>query len=83
MSNELVEFKGGVRGLALNLESDNVGVCVFGDVESIKEGDEVKRTGKIASVPVGDALSGRMVDALGNPIDGGPPSRPPRCAPSS
>ena len=73
MSNELVEFKGGVRGLALNLESDNVGVCVFGDVESIKEGDEVKRTGKIASVPVGDALSGRVVDALGNPIDGGAP----------
>ncbi len=73
MSNELVEFKGGIRGLALNLEADNVGVCIFGDVESIKEGDEVKRTGKIASVPVGDALSGRVVDALGNPIDGGPP----------
>jgi F-type H+-transporting ATPase subunit alpha len=73
MSNELVEFKGGVLGLALNLEADNVGVCVFGDVESVKEGDEVKRTGKIASVPVGDALSGRVVDALGNPIDGGPP----------
>ena len=73
MSNELVEFKNGIRGLALNLEADNVGVCIFGDVESIREGDEVKRTGKIASVPVGDALSGRVVDALGNPIDGGPP----------
>jgi len=73
MSNELVEFKGGVRGMALNLESDNVGVCVFGDVESVREGDEVKRTGQIASVPVGEALCGRIVDALGNPIDGGPP----------
>jgi F-type H+-transporting ATPase subunit alpha len=73
MSNELVEFKGGVRGMALNLESDNVGVCVFGDVESVREGDEVKRTGKIASVPVGEGLCGRVVDALGNPIDGGPP----------
>ena len=73
MSNELVEFKGGIRGLALNLEGDNVGVCVFGEVEAIKEGDEVRRTGQIASVPVGDALGGRVVDALGNPIDGGPP----------
>jgi F-type H+-transporting ATPase subunit alpha len=73
MSNELVEFKGGVRGMALNLEADNVGVCVFGEVESVREGDEVKRTGQIASVPVGEALCGRIVDALGNPIDGGPP----------
>ena len=73
MANELVEFAGGIRGLALNLETDNVGVCVFGDVEGIKEGDEVRRTGQIASVPVGDALAGRIVDALGNAIDGGPP----------
>ncbi|HMP75816.1 MAG TPA: F0F1 ATP synthase subunit alpha [Kiritimatiellia bacterium] len=73
MANELVEFSSGIRGMALNLETDNVGVCVFGDVESIKEGDEVRRTGKIASVPVGDALAGRIVDALGNAIDGGPP----------
>ncbi len=73
MANELVEFKSGVRGMALNLETDNVGVCIFGDVETVKEGDEVTRTGKIASVPVGEALAGRVVDALGNPIDGGPP----------
>jgi F-type H+-transporting ATPase subunit alpha len=73
MSNELVEFADGVRGMALNLESDNVGVCVFGDVESVREGDTVRRTGKIASVPVGDALAGRVVDALGNAIDGNAP----------
>ncbi len=73
MANELVEFAGGIRGLALNLETDNVGVCVFGDVEAIKEGDEVRRTGQIASVPVGDVLAGRIVDALGVAIDGGPP----------
>ncbi len=73
MANELVEFKNGIRGLALNLETDNVGVCVFGDVESVREGDEVRRTGQIASVPVGDALAGRIVDALGTAIDGGPP----------
>jgi F0F1-type ATP synthase alpha subunit len=81
MSNELVEFKGGVRGMALNLEADNVGVCVFGDVESIREGDEVKRTGNIASVPVGEALCGRVVDALGNPIDGGAPIQAAKHAP--
>ncbi len=73
MSNELVEFPGGIRGLALNLEADNVGVCIFGDAETVKEGDEVRRTGTIASVPVGDALAGRVVDALGNAIDGGAP----------
>lgn len=73
MAGELVEFQSGVRGMALNLETDNVGICIFGDVESVKEGDEVRRTGKIASVPVGDALSGRIVDALGVAIDGGPP----------
>ena len=59
MANELVEFKSGVRGMALNLETDNVGVCIFGDVETVKEGDEVKRTGSIASVPVGEALADR------------------------
>lgn len=73
MANELVEFTGGIRGMALNLETDNVGVCIFGDVEHVKEGDEVRRTGQIASVPVGDSLAGRIVDALGNAIDGGPP----------
>ncbi|HEY8241498.1 MAG TPA: HAS-barrel domain-containing protein, partial [Kiritimatiellia bacterium] len=65
MANELVEFSSGVKGMALNLESDNVGVCVFGEATDVKEGDEVKRTSKIASVPVGEALVGRVVDALG------------------
>ncbi len=70
MAMELLEFPGGVMGVALNLEQDNVGVAVMGDVEGIKEGDLVKRTGKIAQVPVGEPLLGRVVDALGNPIDG-------------
>ena len=74
MSGEIVEFGNGVKGMALNLESDNVGVAIFGQDSSIKEGDEVKRTGKIASVPVGDALLGRIVDALGQTIDGKPPA---------
>ena len=69
-AGELVEFKGGVRGLAFNLESDNVGIIIMGESNDIKEGDTVKRTGKIAEVPVGEALLGRVVDALGNPIDG-------------
>ena len=68
--NEMVEFESGVRGMALNLEEDNVGVVIFGSDESIKEGDTVRRTDKIVSVPVGKALLGRVVDALGNPIDG-------------
>ena len=68
--NELVEFEGGVKGMALNLEEDNVGVVIFGSDESIKEGDTVKRTDKIVSVPVGKKLLGRVVDALGEPIDG-------------
>ena len=72
MSGELVEFSNGIKGIALNLEEDNVGVAVFGKDTDIKEGDEVKRTGKIASVPVGEMLSGRIVDALGVPIDGKP-----------
>ncbi|MGH6934327.1 MAG: F0F1 ATP synthase subunit alpha [Dongiaceae bacterium] len=69
-AGEMVEFPGGVRGMALNLESDNVGVVIFGDDRDIKEGDIVKRTGTIVDVPVGRGLLGRVVDALGNPIDG-------------
>lgn len=67
---ELVEFSNGTKGIALNLEEDNVGIVVMGDTTGIVEGDTVKRTGQIAQVPVGDALVGRVVDALGNPIDG-------------
>jgi F-type H+-transporting ATPase subunit alpha len=70
MAGELLEFPYGVRGLALNLEEDKVGTVLFGDFQKIKEGDEVKRTRRIMSVPVGDAMIGRVVDALGNPIDG-------------
>ncbi len=69
-AGEMVEFDGGVRGMALNLESDNVGIVIFGDDRSIREGDVVKRTGDIVDVPVGKALLGRVVDALGNPLDG-------------
>ena len=69
-AGEMVEFPGGVRGMALNLENDNVGVVIFGDDRDIKEGDTVKRTGAIVDVPVGRGLLGRVVDALGNPIDG-------------
>ena len=69
-AGELVEFPGGIRGMALNLEVDNVGVVVFGDDRDIKEGDTVKRTGAIVDAPVGPELLGRVVDALGNPIDG-------------
>jgi F-type H+/Na+-transporting ATPase subunit alpha len=69
MAGELLEFPHDVRGLALNLEEDKVGAVLFGDFQTIKEGDLVKRTGRIMEVPVGDALVGRVVDALGNPID--------------
>ncbi|MEP3232504.1 MAG: F0F1 ATP synthase subunit alpha [Hyphomicrobiales bacterium] len=69
-AGEMVEFPGGIRGMALNLESDNVGVVIFGSDRDIKEGDTVKRTGAIVDVPVGRGLLGRVVDALGNPIDG-------------
>ena len=69
-AGEMVEFPGGIRGMALNLETDNVGVVIFGDDRSIKEGDLVKRTGAIVDVPVGRGLLGRVVDGLGNPIDG-------------
>ena len=66
----MVEFPGGIKGMALNLETDNVGVVIFGDDRTIKEGDTVKRTGAIVDVPVGKGLLGRVVDPLGNPIDG-------------
>jgi len=69
-AGEMVEFPGGIRGMALNLEADNVGVVIFGPDRGIKEGDTVKRTNSIVDVPVGKALLGRVVDALGNPIDG-------------
>ncbi len=69
-AGEMVEFPGNIRGMALNLEADNVGVVIFGDDRSIKEGDTVKRTGSIVEVPVGKGLLGRVVDGLGNPIDG-------------
>ncbi|MEO6418290.1 MAG: F0F1 ATP synthase subunit alpha [Polyangiaceae bacterium] len=70
MAGELLEFPGGLMGLVLNLESDNVGAALFGDVAGIKEGAVVKRTGRIMEVPVGEALIGRVVNALGLPIDG-------------
>jgi len=69
-AGEMVEFPGGIRGMALNLEVDNVGVVIFGSDRDIKEGDTVKRTKAIVDVPVGEALLGRVVDGLGNPIDG-------------
>ena len=69
-AGEMVEFPGGVRGMALNLETDNVGVVIFGSDQNIREGDTVKRTGAIVEVPVGKELLGRVVDGLGNPIDG-------------
>ncbi len=69
-AGEMVEFANGIRGMALNLEVDNVGVVIFGEDRAIKEGDVVKRTGAIVEVPVGKGLLGRVVDALGNPIDG-------------
>jgi F-type H+/Na+-transporting ATPase subunit alpha len=69
-AGEMVEFPGGIRGMALNLEVDNVGIVIFGSDQDIKEGDVVKRTKSIVDVPAGDALLGRVVDGLGNPIDG-------------
>ena len=69
-AGEMVEFPGGIKGMALNLEVDNVGIVIFGDDRNIKEGDTVKRTGAIVEVPVGKGLLGRVVDGLGNPIDG-------------
>ena len=72
-AGEMVEFPGGIRGMALNLETDNVGIVIFGDDRGIKEGDTVKRTGSIVDVPVGKGILGRVMDALGNPIDGAGP----------
>ena len=69
-AGEMVEFPGGIKGMALNLETDNVGVVIFGSDRDIKEGDTVKRTGAIVETPVGRGLLGRVVDALGTPIDG-------------
>ena len=69
-AGEMVEFPGGIKGMALNLETDNVGVVIFGDDRTIKEGDQVRRLGEIVDVPVGKGLLGRVVDPLGNPIDG-------------
>src|SRR5512141_3347679 len=70
MAGELLEFPGDVRGMVLNLEEDNVGAVLFGSERAIKEGDLVRRTGRIAEVPVGEALVGRVVNALGQPVDG-------------
>ncbi len=69
-AGEMVEFPGGIKGMALNLETDNVGIVIFGNDRTIKEGDTVKRTGDIVDVPIGMGLLGRVVDGLGNPIDG-------------
>ncbi|MDY4810377.1 MAG: F0F1 ATP synthase subunit alpha, partial [Bulleidia sp.] len=71
MSSELLEFPKGVMGMVMNLEEDHIGVVLLGDDTQIREGDEVRRTGKIVEVPVGDSLLGRVVDPLGNAIDGG------------
>ena len=70
---ERLEFEHGVTGIAFNLEEDNVGTALFGEWEHVKEGESVRRTGRIASVPVGDELIGRVVNPLGQPVDGGPP----------
>ena len=70
MSGELVEFDSGTRGVVLNLEEDNVGIAIFGETTGITEGSSVKRLKEINSVPIGEGLLGRVVDALGNPIDG-------------
>ena len=69
-AGEMVEFDGGIKGMALNLEADNVGVVIFGSDATISEGDTVRRTETIVDVPVGKGLLGRVVDGLGNPIDG-------------
>ena len=70
MAGEMLEFPHGVFGIALNLEEDSVGAVLLGEFKEIKEGDPVKRTGRIISVPVGDEMLGRVVNALGQPIDG-------------
>ena len=73
MTNELLEFESGVRGLALNLDVREVGVVILGDFSGIEEGQQVRRTGEVLSAPVGDGYLGRVVDPLGNPIDGAGP----------
>ena len=70
MANELLEFPGGLTGVALNLDEDSIGAVIMGEASHIQEGDPVKRTGNVLSIPVGDGLLGRVVDTLGNPIDG-------------
>src|SRR5512139_589145 len=77
MAGEMLEFPGGLYGIALNLEEDNVGAVLMGDDVGIKEGDPVKRTGRIAEIPVGEALIGRVVNAIGQPIDGKGPIKSP------
>ena len=79
----MLEFEHGVTGIALNLEEDNVGAALFGEWEHVKEGEPVRRTGHVASVPVGEALLGRVVDPLGNPLDGRARSRRPSAGRSS
>merc|ERR1719162_2619912 len=69
-AGEMVEFKSGVKGMALNLETDNVGIVILGNDREIQEGDIVKRTGSIVDVPIGEGMLGRVVDGLGNPVDG-------------
>src|SRR6476620_5371293 len=81
MAGELIEFPHGVQGIAMNLEEDQVGSVLLGDYTEIKEGDEVKRTGRIMSVPVGNALVGRVVNALGQPIDDKGPIQPDKYLP--
>ena len=84
MTNELLEFEDGMLGVALNLDVREIGVVLLGDVRGIEEGQEVRRTGEILSVPVGDGFLGRVVDPLGNPIDGqGAIEAETRAAPSS
>ena len=73
MAGELIEFEGGISGIAMNLEEDQVGAVVMGDFTELKEGDQVRRSGRIISIPVGDAMLGRVVDSLGQPIDDGGP----------
>ncbi len=76
MAGELLEFEGGVMGQVFNLEEDSIGAVIFGDYLSIKEGDSVKSTGRLLEVPVGEAVIGRVVNPLGQPLDGPAPSPP-------
>src|SRR6478736_3964589 len=73
MAQEMVEFSNGTIGLAFNLEENSVGIIILGDYLQIAEGDEVRSTGRLLSVPVGEGVMGRVLDPLGNPLDGGPP----------